>query len=359
MLVKSLQLIDFRNYLEATLVFEPGITAIVGDNGQGKTNLAESLCYLATLESFRGAPVEALIRSGADSAIVRADVVHDDGRELLIEAEISRLGRNRVMVNKQRLARARDLLGALRVSVFSPDDLALVKGGPSERRRLIDDSLVALAVKHDALRLEIDRILKQRNSLLKQAGGRLADDRAMTLDVWDAKLAQAGEQLGYARATFVARITPMVIEAYEQLAGSATMIELVYEPAWRRSGLAEALSKARAEDVRRQSSTVGPHRDDLELRLNGLPARTHASQGEQRSLALAIKLAAHRLVADKVGSPPVLVLDDVLSELDHSRAAALLANLPNGQVVITTAGSLPPEAHPDRVVHIREGTVTA
>jgi len=151
----------------------------------------------------------------------------------------------------------------------------------------------------------------------------------------------------------------MVIEAYEQLAGSATMIELVYEPAWRRSGLAEALSKARAEDVRRQSSTVGPHRDDLELRLNGLPARTHASQGEQRSLALAIKLAAHRLVADKVGSPPVLVLDDVLSELDHSRAAALLANLPDGQVVITTAGSLPPEAHPDRVVHIREGTVTA
>lgn len=357
MLVRSLELVDFRNYAATQLEFVAGTTAIVGDNGQGKTNLAESLAYLATLESFRGAPVDALIRNGTDTAIIRAQVVHDDGRELLIEAEINRNGRNRVMINRQRLSRTRELLGVIRVSVFSPDDLALIKQGPGERRRLMDETLVALAVKNDALRLEIDRIIKQRNSLLKQCGGRINDDLAFTLDVWDSKLAQVGEQLGYARATLIARLAPMVLEAYEQLAGVPTPVELVYEPAWRNGGLLAALAAARHDDVRRQSSTVGPHRDDLEIWLNGLPARTHASQGEQRSLALALRLAAHRLVADKVGTPPILVLDDVLSELDVSRATALLANLPVGQVLITTASPLPTEAQPDRVLRISHGTV--
>ncbi len=359
MLVRSLELVDFRNYVAAELEFVPGTTAIVGDNGQGKTNLAESLAYLATLESFRGAPIDALIRSGTDTAVIRAEVVHDDGRKLLIEAEINRNGRNRVLVNRQRLGRSRELLGVLRVSVFSPDDLALVKDGPGERRRLMDDTLVALAVKHDALRLEIDRILKQRNSLLKQCGGRLSDDVATTLDVWDDKLARHGEQLGHARATLVARLSPMVLEAYEQLAGQATPVELIYEPVWRRAGLLNALAAARTDDIRRQASTVGPHRDDLEISINGLPARTHASQGEQRSLALALRLGAHRLIADKVGTAPILILDDVLSELDASRATALLANLPVGQVLITTASALPAEAHPDRVLRISGGTVMA
>ena len=359
MLVRSLELVDFRNYVTAQLEFVSGTTAIVGDKGQGKTNLAESLAFLATLESFRGAPVDALIRNGADTAIIRAQVEHDDGRELLIEAEINRNGRNRVMINRQRLGRTRELLGVIRVSVFSPDDLALIKQGPAERRRLMDDTLVALAVKHDALRLEIDRIIKQRNSLLKQCNGRLNDELAFTLDVWDAKLAQCGEQLGHARATLVSRLTPMVIAAYEQLAGTPTPVELIYEPMWRRTGLLNALASARTDDVRRQSSTVGPHRDDLEIWLNGLPSRTHASQGEQRSLALALRLAAHRLVADKVGTPPILVLDDVLSELDASRAAALLTNLPIGQVLITTASPLPHDAHPDRVLRIHGGTVMA
>ena len=358
MLVRSLQLVDFRNYGEASLQFESGTTAVLGDNGQGKTNLAEALAYLATLDSFRGAPTEALIRNGADSAVVRAEIRHDDGRELLVEAEISRNGRNRILVNRQRLARSRELLGVIRVSVFAPDDLALVKGGPGERRRWMDDSLVALAVKHDALRLEIDRILKQRNSLLKQAGGRLNDDLAITLDVWDAKLAQSGEQLGHARATLVARLTPMIMEAYEQLAGGPTPIEMIYEPAWRRSGLLNALSAVRQDDVRRQSSTVGPHRDDVEFAINGMAARTHASQGEQRCLALAVRLATHRLIADKVGSPPILVLDDVLSELDPSRASALLAHLPTGQVIITSASELPPDARPQRILHITGGTVS-
>lgn len=358
MLVRSLQLIDFRNYAEASLQFESGTTAILGDNGQGKTNLAEALAYLATLDSFRGAPTEALIRAGADTAIVRAEVRHDDGRELLIEAEISRNGRNRTLVNRQRLARSRELLGAIRVSVFAPDDLALIKGGPGERRRWMDDALVALAVKNDALRLEIDRILKQRNSLLKQAGGRLTDEIAMTLDVWDAKLAQHGELLGHARATLVARLTPMLLDAYEQLAGAPTPIEMIYEPAWRRTGLLNALVASRQDDVRRQSSMVGPQRDDVELTINGMPARTHASQGEQRCLALGLRLATHRLIAEKVGSAPILILDDVLSELDPSRATALLGNLPAGQVIITTASELPVDAKPRRVLRISRGTVT-
>jgi DNA replication and repair protein RecF len=358
-LVRSLQLVDFRNYVAIQLDFVSGTTAIVGDNGQGKTNLVESLAYLATLDSFRGAPVDALIRHGVDTAIIRAEIVHDDGRELLIEAEINRNGRNRVMINRQRLGRTRELLGVIRVSVFSPDDLALIKHGPGERRRLMDDTLVALAVKHDSLRLDIDRIIRQRNSLLKQCGGRLNDESAFTLDVWDSKLAQCGEQLGHARATLVARLSPLVTEAYEQLAATPTPIELVYEPAWRRSGLLSALGAARTDDLRRQSSTVGPHRDDLDISLNGLPARTHASQGEQRSLALALRLGTHRLIADKVGTAPILVLDDVLSELDASRAAALLGNLPAGQVVITTASALPHEADPDRVLRISEGTLVS
>ncbi len=359
MIVTRLELVDFRNYPSASFEFHPGITAVVGLNGQGKTNLAEAMAYLASLDSFRGAPAEALIRVGAEVAVVRATVIHPDGREVLVELELSRHGRNRVQVNKQKLGRTRELLGVMRVTVFSPDDLALVKGGPQERRRFLDDTLVALAFKYDAMRLELDRIVKQRNMLLKQASGRLDGEAAVTLDVWDAKLAEVGDQFGYARAVLVARLAPMVSEAYEQLADRPSAVEMRYEPEWRRSSLAVALSAARTDDVRRGVSTVGPHRDDVELFIGGLPARTHASQGEQRTLALALRLAAHRMVAEKVGSAPVLVLDDVLSELDPQRSAALLRHLPPGQVVLTTAGVLPEAAHPDAIVRISAGTVVA
>ena len=359
MIVTRLELVDFRNYREASFDFHPGITAVVGSNGQGKTNLAEALAYLATLDSFRAAPADALIRVGADTSVVRATVQHPDGREVLVEFELSRHGRNRVLVNKQRLGRTRDLLGVMRVTVFSPDDLALVKGAPQERRRFLDDTLVALALKYDALRLELDRIVKQRNTLLKQAGGRLDVEAEVTLDVWDAKLAEVGDRFGHARSVLVARLSPMVATAYEDLADRPTPVELRYEPAWRQRGLAAALAAARTDDVRRGVSTVGPHRDDLELFVNGLPARTHSSQGEQRTLALALRLGAHRLVTDKAGSAPVLVLDDVLSELDPTRSTALLRNLPEGQVVLTTASALPEAAHPDAVVRIEAGAVVA
>jgi DNA replication and repair protein RecF len=221
----------------------------------------------------------------------------------------------------------------------------------------MDDTLVSLAVKYDALRLDLERVLKQRNTLLKQAGGRLDESAGITLDVWDQRLATLGDQFGHARSVLVARLAPMVLEAYEQLAGRATPIELRYEPPWRQRGLVAALAASRADDVRRGVSTCGPHRDDVELVINGMPARTHASQGEQRTLALALRLAAHRLVAERSGSAPILVLDDVLSELDEHRATALLSHLPVGQVVLTTAASLPSAASPDAVVRISAGTV--
>jgi DNA replication and repair protein RecF len=356
MIISHLELIDFRNYVEGTFELTSGITAVIGDNGQGKTNLAEALAFLATLSSFRSVPGDALVRVGATTAIVRATVVDDD-RESLIEIELASVGRNRVQVNRQRLQRVRDLLGTVRVTVFSPDDLVLVKGSPGERRRFLDDTLVALAVKYDQVRLDVDRIVRQRNTLLKQAGGRMNDEIEVTLDVWDAKFAEIGDQFGYARATLVARLAPMVHEAYEQLAGTPIAIDLHYEPAWRSVGLAAALAQARAQDVRRGVSTVGPHRDELTLLIAGLPSRTHASQGEQRTLALALRLAAHRLVTERTGSAPVLVLDDVLSELDDHRATALLDHLPAGQVIITTASELPPAARADRILRIEHGRV--
>jgi DNA replication and repair protein RecF len=357
MLIERLELLDFRNYEHAVFDLTAGITCVVGRNGQGKTNLAEAMAYLATLTSFRGVTADVLVRVGTPHAVVRAEVRHDDGRQSLIETEIAVGGRGRVQVNRQRLQRARDLLGVVRVSVFSPDDLELVKGSPAERRRFMDDTLVALAAKNDALRLEVDRVLRQRNTLLRQAGGRLDADSAFTLDVWDARLVEVGERLGRARAVLAERLAPLVAEAYAHLAGETRSVTLDYSPEWRVDGLAVALEAVRTDDVRRGVSTVGPHRDELELSLGGLPARTHASQGEQRTLALALRLGAHRLVTEHVGSTPILVLDDVLSELDEERATALLSDLPAGQVVITTASPLPTAAVPDRVLRIESGAV--
>lgn len=355
MIVSRLELVDFRNHRSGTFEFLAGTTVVVGDNGQGKTNLAEALAYLATLTSFRGAPPEALVRVGADAAYVRAVILQDDGLESSVEVELSRAGRTRVQVNRQALPRVRDLLGTVRVSVFSPDDLRIVKDGPGGRRRFLDDALVALAVKYDSLRLELERVVRQRNTLLKQAGGRLTEEIETTLDVWDQRFADVGDRFGHARATLVARMQPSVAEAYETLAGRATPVEVVYESSWRAEGLAAALRDSREADLRRGVSTVGPHRDDLGLAIDGLPARTHASQGEQRTLALSLRLAAHRLVAERTGSVPVLVLDDVLSELDDRRADALLGHLPAGQIVITTAHELPSSAAPDAIVHIADG----
>ena len=357
MYLRRLWLTDFRGYREADVAFDSGLTAVVGPNGQGKTNLLEAIAYLATLSSFRGAPNEALVRVGADRAIVRAEAERE-GRELLLEAEIVANGRNRTQLNRQPLRRARDLLGALRVTVFSPDDLALVKGSPGERRTFLDDTLVALHQRYDQARSDLDRILRQRGALLKQAKGRLSPEIELTLDVFDTKFTVAGESLATARRELVDELGPMVAEAYAQVARTPAPVRLIYQPAWLKTGLAAALAEARRDDLRRGVSTVGPHRDDLELVLNGFPARTHASQGEQRSLALALRLGGHTVVTRRTGTPPVLLLDDVFSELDPDRSDALLHSLPSGQTVLSTAGPLPEGAQPGQILTVREGIVT-
>lgn len=361
MLVRTVWLTDFRSYPSATLTLAPGLTALLGDNGRGKSNLLEAVAWPATLSSFRGAPTEALVRAGTERAVVRADGTRD-GRDVLIETELSVTGRNRVQVNKQRLARTRDLLGALRVTVFAPDDLELVKSGPGGRRRYLDDALVSLHPRHDALRTELDKVLRQRNALLKQvqgSGSRLDASAALTLDVWDAKLAEVGDALGAARAALVERLEPALEAAYRAVAVGSDVRSRVtarYSSSWFAGaggpGLAAALAAGRRDDIRRGVSLVGPHRDDLALTLGGLATRTHASQGEQRSLALALRLAAHAVVTATVGSAPVLLLDDVFSELDERRSDALLATLAPGQTLLTSAVGLPRGARPDAVLRV-------
>jgi len=350
-------LTDLRSYESAEIQLAPGLTALLGDNGQGKTNVLEAIAWLATLSSFRGAPTDALIRQGAGQAIIRAEGERE-GRSILIEAELGRTGRNRVLVNRQPLKRARDLLGVLRVTVFAPDDLELIKGGPAERRRYLDDALVASHPRYDALRSEVDKVLKQRNALLKGVNGRLDGDAAFSLDVWDAKLVESGGRLAAARVNLLDRLRPVLSDTYDAVANRPAEIHADYLAEWAGVGLEAALAASRKDDVRRGVSTVGPHRDEVDLHLGGLPARTHASQGEQRSLALALRLASHQVITEVTGSPPVLLLDDVFSELDPDRSDALLANLPTGQTVLTSASGLPPKARPDLVLHVRDGRIT-
>ncbi|MDQ2648388.1 MAG: DNA replication/repair protein RecF [Actinomycetota bacterium] len=349
-------LTDVRSYREAELTLAPGLTALLGDNGQGKTNVLEAIAWLATLSSFRGAPTDALVRQGAERAIIRAEGERE-GRSILIEAELVGGGRNRVLVNRQPLKRARDLLGVLRVTVFAPDDLELVKGGPAGRRGYLDDALVATHPRYDALRGDVDKVLKQRNALLKGANGRLDDSGAFTLDVWDAKLVEHGGRLAEARQALLDRLAPVLSATYDDVAHGSADVQARYVAEWAHVGLAEALAASRKDDLRRGVSTVGPHRDEVELTIGGLPARTHASQGEQRSLALALRLAAHRVVTEVTGSPPILLLDDVFSELDPDRSDALLANLPAGQTLLTSASGLPPKAVPDLVLRVADGTI--
>jgi DNA replication and repair protein RecF len=357
-----LWLTDFRCHPNAEFEFEPGITVLVGGNAQGKTSVLEAIGWLARMSSFRGAPDAALVRVGSERAVVRAEVERGGGgRPQLIEAEIAATGRNRVLVNRHALPRARDLLGTLRVTVFAPDDLRLVKGGPAERRAELDDLLVALSPRYDSVRSDYERVLKHRNAWLRTWSR--ADDPA-TLDVWDDQLTRAGAELVRGRLKLLDRLAAPMGKAYGEVAGAPADVTGHYEAAWSDSELdeshlddvaprlAEAVARSRAADLERRLSLVGPHRDDWRLCIDGLDVRRFASQGEQRSLSLAIRLAGHAVVADVVGEPPVLLLDDVFSELDEIRSAGLVAHLPEGQTLVTTAGQLPPGLAADRVVWV-------
>ena len=341
MRLQRLWLADFRNYSQLELEFPAGTSLIVGSNGEGKTNLLEAVFYLATMTSFRVTPSEAMIRTGAETsgAVARGEMKANE-REILFEAALRSTGRSQFQVNRQRVRR-RDLLGLAPVSIFMPDDLVLIKGGPGERRRFLDSTLGQIDPRLDIARSDTESILRQRNALLRQTGGRLSSDTAVTLDVWDEKLAKVGERLAAARRSLVAEVSVGAAAAYGEIASQATPVDLVYESTWPAGELKETLSRVRSEDLRRGATTVGPHRDDMSVVLDGRPARTHASQGEQRSLALALRLAVHRELERATGQSPLLLLDDVFSELDPQRSRGVLGALQSEQTLLTTAGALP------------------
>ena len=351
--VASLSLHDFRSYKAVDVALEPGASVFVGPNGQGKTNLVEAVEYLATLGSHRVGSDAPLVRAGAGQAVVRA-AVHRAGRVATLEVEINPGSSNRARVNKAVLPRARELLGLLRAVVFTPDDLALVKGDPAERRRFLDVLLVVRTPRLAGVRADYDRVLKQRNTLLKSAGGArragAGSAQLQTLDVWDEHLAGTGAQLLAARLELVRALQPLVAVRYTQVAAGASVDRSTTGLQYRSSvptpdiadgdALAMALlgemSIRRSEELERGVSLVGPHRDDLTLSLGELPARGYASHGESWSYALALKLAAYDLLRSD-DDDPVLVLDDVFAELDRDRRAALADMVSSAEQVLVTA----------------------
>ncbi|MDQ1458838.1 MAG: replication and repair protein RecF, partial [Actinomycetota bacterium] len=318
--VGHLWLTDFRCLHEIDIELASGLTVLQGANGQGKTSLLEAVGWVARARSFRGVADAMLVRSGATEAIVRAEVT-TSGRQQLFEAEIRVAGRNRVLCNRQPVIRSRDLHGLLRVTVFAPDDLTLVKGGPSERREYLDELLAMLAARYDAARSDFERVLKQRNALLRS--GVRDEDARFTLDVFDEQLVHAGAELTRGRLRLLERLVPTIANAYEMLAHDARPITAEYmteaSPVALTAAqaddveelLREALARRRGAEIDRGLTLVGPHRDELQLMIDGLDARHQASQGEQRTLALALRLAGHMVVRELAGAAPVLLLDDV------------------------------------------------
>jgi DNA replication and repair protein RecF len=355
---------DFRCYHEATLDLAPGVTLVVGGNGEGKTSLLEAVSWLALGRSFRGAPEASLVRRGAERAVVHG-VVEREGRERRIDAELVPGGRSRTVINGTVVPRTRSLADALVVTVFSPDDLRLVQGGPGERRQFLDEVLTTLSPRGERARRDVDKVLRQRGALLRN--GLRGSDDATTLDVWDEQLARAGADLVVARRRVLGALGAPVAQAYDDVAGGPSGVALRYEAAWLDPAVAPgdvtgtyehllgALREARPREAERRVTLVGPQRDDVAVELAGMDARVEASQGEQRSLALALRLAAHRSLGDHLGAPPVLLLDDVFSELDPSRSEALVAHLPPGQALVTSANVLPPGLRADTRLAVRAG----
>ncbi len=359
MYVLTLKLVDFRSYSQVEVTFAPNLTAVVGPNGEGKTNLLEAIGYVGGLGSLRGAADSALIRRGCDVAGIRCEVRNDDGRDVLIEAEIAQGRPNRFKINRQRVDRRREALEALPLTIFLPADLELVQGEPGVRRRWLDDALAMIRPSSAALRYDLERILRQRNTLLRQAAGRaVSADVHTTLDVWDQKLSTVGEELRRRRTDLLEMMRPTLINKYEQMAGDGTSARAMYISSWTEGSLSESLAAARSEDLRRGVTTVGPHRDDVGLWIGDLPARSHASQGEHRSLALAMRLAVDEMVRRQCDVQPVVLLDDVFSELDVARAAALVESLPPGQKILTTATEMPHGIDPECCISLEAGVLS-
>ncbi|HVA60846.1 MAG TPA: DNA replication/repair protein RecF [Mycobacteriales bacterium] len=348
--VSRLAVTDFRSYPAVDLAIPPGVSSFIGPNGQGKTNLLEAVGYIATLSSHRVASDGPLVRLGAERAVLRT-VVERDGRSITAELEINPGRANRARVGGAPLPRPRELLGLLRTVLFAPEDLALAKGDPAERRRFLDDLLVARAPRYAAVRADYDRVLKQRNALLKSAGVTRHSSGAdlRTLDVWDAHLTTAGAALLAARIELIEALRPLLDKNYDTVSrgGGPTGMDyrsslgpdapLVPDRDLLAAAFTAALSEQRSAELARGVSLVGPHRDDLWLRIGELPVRGYASHGECWSLALALRLAGYDLLrAD--GGEPVLLLDDVFAELDSERRERLAELVgPAEQVLITAA----------------------
>jgi len=350
--------VDFRAYEQLDVELEPGVNALVGPNGQGKTNLVEAIGYLATLGSHRVSSDAPLVRAGASRAVVRAQVAKA-GRIATLELEITPGKANRARINRGSPVRAREIAGILRQVLFAPEDLALVKGDPDGRRRFCDQLLVQRTPRLAGVLSEFDRVLKQRSALLKSAGaarGKAPDLR--TLDVWDAKAAAVGAQIVVARQEMVDALRPHVAASYEQVSAGQGVVEVVYRSSLDtvdngldgcegdvslvEARLLAAMATLRSKEIDRGVSLVGPHRDDLALSIGGLPAKGYASHGESWSLALALRLGSWRLLADDPlaasdDAEPILVLDDVFAELDVSRRDRLAGLVADAAQVLVTA----------------------
>jgi DNA replication and repair protein RecF len=375
--VRHLSVSDFRSWTVADVAFEPGPCVLVGANGQGKTNLIEALGYLATLGSHRVATDTPLVRAGAERAVVRAAVVSDN-RELRVEVEISPGRANRARLNGAPVSRVRDVLGVLRWVLFAPEDLAIVRGDPAERRRFLDELLVARSPRMAAVRSDYERVLKQRSALLKSAGlsRRAGGPDLTTLDVWDGHLAEHGAQLLAARLAAVEALRPHASGAYAQVAPDGAGLTMTYSTTLPLTELADAvppvadlqqlllteLARSRTAELERGVNLVGPHRDDLDLGIGELPVRGYASHGEGWSAALALRLGTYELLrADHPsGGDPVLVLDDVFAELDTDRRdqLALVAAKAEQAIVTAAVPSDVPEQLAGARYLVRDGEVS-
>jgi DNA replication and repair protein RecF len=387
-LVKHLALANFRNYSTADVAFSPGVNLLVGPNGQGKTNLVEAIRFMSTLSSHRVAGYLPLIRNAqpeVDQAIIRVLANHD-GRDALLELELNRSTPNRARINKATAPRVRDVLGYVNTVTFAPEDLDIVKKDPSNRRAFIDELLVQVSPRFAGVFSDYDRVLKQRNTLLRTARQTGAKGTSLsTLDAWDESLIKFGSEIVAARIALVERMRPLLTEAYQAIAIANNEPHILMKSSLLGDVVAEEddsdslehiensneseveqlfrskLAQIRSRELDRGITMVGPHRDDLVMMLSDLPAKGYASHGESWSFALALRLASIDLLrAETRSGDPVLILDDVFAELDagrRARLAELVAN--NEQVLITAAvGEDVPDELRAKVFNVFAGEVS-
>lgn len=335
MFIETLELKNYRNYHEASIDFGPGINIIYGDNAQGKTNLIEAIYLCATSKSHRMSFDKELIRLGEKEAHVFMQFNRNDINET-IDVHLKRTGKKGIAVNKSQIKKLNELFGLIHVIMFSPEDLGLIKNGPKERRRFIDIEMSQLNPLYMYHLGQYHKVLKQRNGLLKQQ--KSEDEILALLDVFDMQLVEHGKKIIELRQAFVEELNPIFHYKHYQLSGEKENICLIYEADASTEEFEKKLIKARKKDLIRGSTSVGPHRDDIRFDINEIDIRKYGSQGQQRTAALSLKLSEIDLVMKQIDDTPILLLDDVLSELDHNRQRFLISHLEQVQTFITCTG---------------------